>query len=79
MHWKQKIAAIALLHSWSYHRTVTISELQCRSGDSPQSPPRQAGAACVPSRPGWMEGKEEIVARHTRHALLLDEREDRIR
>jgi hypothetical protein len=42
-------------------------------------PTRQAGAACVPSRPGWMEGKEEIVARHTRHALLLDEREDRIR
>ena len=40
---------------------------------------RTAGAMCVPSPRGWMDGKEEDLARHMRPRLLLAEREDVIR
>src|SRR5207244_3765036 len=56
---KQKIAATELLHSWFYGRTLTISELQCRSGKSPHSstgPP--GGVRAQPTRlDGWQGGR----------------------
>jgi hypothetical protein len=55
MHRKQKIAATELLHSWFYGRTLTISELQCRSGKSPHSSTGPPGRrACPAHEAGWM-------------------------
>lgn len=77
---KQKITAKELLHLWFCGRTLTMSELQCRRGETPHSGTGLPGwRACPAHEAGWMDGKEEDLARHMRPRLLLAEREDRIR